>query len=185
MKKILIAALMLAVCLAFAGCGGTEEAAEPETTEAAAEEATDVDTNVSGPEYTEFSKVNECTSDDGFGMEVYSVALTPDGEVIMQTQGDLAEEVGWETPVAEDVKDIYVERFGNGGFYEILMIKNDGTVSAVNSDKLMNDKKIEVMDKLGGYQDVTGIESVEDPDAYLVNAVMSNGDKFPLDPYLK
>ena len=41
------------------------------------------------------------------------------------------------------------------------------------------------MDNLGGYQDVVTVEGETTVDAMLINAVMSNGDKYPLDPYLK
>ena len=75
--------------------------------------------------------------------------------------------------------------FGNGGFYSILMLKEDGTVSAVNTAKLRDENVIEVMDNLGGYQDVVTVEGETTVDAMLINAVMSNGDKYPLDPYLK
>ena len=59
------------------------------------------------------------------------------------------------------------------------------SMKKVNASALINDKTVEVIDKLGGYEDVSSIESVQDVDAYGINAVMENGDKFPLDPYLK
>ena len=37
----------------------------------------------------------------------------------------------------------------------------------------------------GGYQDVVTVEGETTIDTMLINAVMSNGDKYPLDPYLK
>ena len=184
MKRNIIWIITITViCLGLAGCGGSgtegNEAAQTETTE------TTEATTAQSPQYTDFSYVKEISSQTGYGMDVNAVLLTPEGETIMRTQGELGEAAGWEVKLADEVSDIYVEPFGNGGFYAILMIKTDGTVSEVNASALINDKTVEVIDKLGGYEDVSSIESVQDVDAYGINAVMENGDKFPLDPYLK
>jgi len=176
------------ICLGLAGCGGSgtegNEATE-ETTVTEEPVATEEATTTQTPQYTDFSYVKEISSQTGYGMDVNAVLLTPEGETIMRTQGELGEAAGWEVKLADEVSDIYVEPFGNGGFYAILMIKTDGTVSEVNASALINDKTVEVIDKLGGYEDVSSIESVQDVDAYGINVVMENGDKFPLDPYLK
>ena len=180
MKRLLMALLIAIMCLAFAGCGdsaGSEEATEPETTTEAAQ--------ADAPEYTDYSFVKEITSDTGFDMDVVSVGLTPEGEVIMRTQGDLAAALGEQVKVAVGVKDIYVEPFGNGGFYSILMIRTDRTVSAVNTSKLYAEKEKEILNNVGGYQDVSAIESEQTEDAFIINAVLANGDKYMLDPYLK
>ena len=186
MKKYLLAAIVAVMILAFAGCGDsadTEEATEPETTTAA--EETTAPTEPTGPQYTEFSYVKEFKSDLGFDMEVYSVSLTPENDVIMRTQGELAETLGWETQIAEGVKDLYVLPFGNGGFYSILMIRMDDTVTAVNTSKLREDKEVELMDNLGEFKDVSSIEGEQTEDASVIYAFMANGDKEMLDPYLK
>ena len=186
MKRNIIWIITITViCLGLAGCGGSgtegNEAAQTETAQTETTEAT----TAQSPQYTDFSYVKEISSQTGYGMDVNAVLLTPEGETIMRTQGELGEAAGWEVKLADEVSDIYVEPFGNGGFYAILMIKTDGTVSEVNASALINDKTVEVIDKLGGYEDVSSIESVQDVDAYGINAVMENGDKFPLDPYLK
>ena len=185
MKRLFIAMLMVVMCLSFAGCGGsasTEETTQPETTEAT--EATEE--TQPAPEYTDYSHVKEITGPSyEFNMPINTVGLTPDGDVILRTEGDLAAAVGWQPTIASGVKDIYVIPFGNGGFYSILMLKEDGTVSAVNTAKLRDENAIEIMDNLGGYQDVVTVEGETTIDAKEINAVMSNGDKYPLDPYLK
>lgn len=184
MKRWIAFVLSLSMALALSACGGstdnTEETAAPETTTTA--------TQTEAPDTAESSPISatkEFTSDTGFNMDVSYVALTPDGQVIMHTRGDLAKAVGSEVVLADGITNLYVEPFGNGGYYTILMIRNDGTVSAVNSTTLLTGKTVEIMDKLGGYQDVIRIEPTQDPDAHTVNAVMGNGDAYPLDPYLK
>ena len=187
MKKTVIVTIIMAFVLvmSLAACGGsdsTEEATEATEETVATEEAT---TAAPTPEYTDFSYVKEISSETGFGMDVNAVLLTPEGTAVMRTEGELGQAVGWEVKLADGVSDIYVEPCGNGGFYAILLLKPEGTVSEVNASALINDKKVEIIDKLGGFDDVKLIEGVKDEDAFGINAVMSNGDKEPLDEYLK
>ena len=188
MKKLFIAMLMVGMCFLFAGCGNstsTEETAQPETMEAT-EATEETEETQPAPEYTDYSHVKEIAGPSyEFNMDISTVGLTPEGDVILITEGDLAAAVGRQPTIASGVKDIYVKPFGNGGFYSILMLKEDGTVSAVNTAKLRDENVIEIMDNLGGYQDVVTVEGETTVDAMLINAVMSNGDKYPLDPYLK
>lgn len=181
MKKVIVAAAIAMMCIALAGCADntlTEETTEPETTMEA--------TQASEPEYTAYSFVKEMSSPSlGYNMEVASVALTHEGDIIMRTKGDLAAAVGWQLTIATGVKNAYVEAFGNGDEYSIIMIREDGTVSVVNTSKLRKEKSIEIMDNLGDYQDVTGIEGEQTSDGSTINVVMSNGDKSSLDVYLK
>ena len=184
MKKYLIAAMVAVMCVAFAACGDSTESEEP-TTEAPTEVEAPAADESSGPQYTDISYVKEITSSTGFDMEVYSVTLTPEGEVYLRAQGDLAEAIGWEKKIAVGVHDIYVEEFGNGGFYSILMIRDDKTVTAVNTSKLRNEKTVELINNVGSYQDVSAIEAETTEDAHVINAVLANGDKYLLDPYLE
>ena len=186
MKKIIITLIMAFVLvMSRAACGGndpSEEATSDTTEEIAAEEAM---TAGQTPEYTDFSYVKELSSETGFGMDVNAVLLTPEGRAVMRTEGELGQAIGWEVELADGVSDIYVEPFGNGGFYAILLLKPEGTVSEVNASALINDKKVEIIDRLGAFNDVKLIEGVKEEDAYSINAILSNGDKEPLDEYLK
>ena len=118
-------------------------------------------------------------------MEVTLIALTTEGDVIMQTEGELADAIGEQVMIASGMKDAYVEPFGNGGFYTILMIKENGTVSAVNMMKLREEKSVEVMDNLGGLEDVVSIEGDVTVDAHVVYAIQGSGERTMLDPYLQ
>ncbi len=189
-KRIIIAAIAIVTAFVFAACGSDGPATEEETTAPVAEEeeATPVEETASPaptPEYTNFSYVVEVSSETGFGMNVNSVLLTPEGEAVMRTEGELGEQVGWEVQIGGGVKDIYVEPFGDEGLYAIIMVKEDGTVSEVNTSALVNELKVEVQDNLGGYEDVQSIESVQSANSYSINAISSGGDEFPLDSYLK
>ena len=182
MKKLLMAALVAAMCMAFAACGDSGESADVETTAA---ETTTAATEASGPDYKDISYVKEIESSMNFNMDVHSVTLTPEGDVVMRAAGDLAQAQGWQFQIASGVKDIYVEEFGNGGFYSVILLRDDNTVSAVNTSKIIEDKEVEIMDNLGGYQDVTNVKGEKTEDASVVYVYMSNGDKYLLDEYLK
>ena len=189
-KRILIAATAIVMAFALAACGSNGSATEEETAAPVAEEeeAAAVEETASPaptPEYTNFSYVVEISSEVGFGMDVNSVLLTPEGEAVMRTEGELGEQVGWEVQIGDGVKNIYVEPFGDEGLYAIIMVKEDGTVSEVNTSALVNEMKVEVQDNLGGYEDVQSIESVQSAGSNSVNAISSSGDEFPLDEYLK
>ena len=108
-----------------------------------------------------------------------------DGTLILETDGELEKAAGEEITIASDATDVFVLPFGNGGFRSVIFLREDGSVSALNTSSLINDHNIDVMDQLGGYTDVKTLESAQDEDAFGINAVMNSGDKFPLDPYLK
>lgn len=185
MKTLKTALFLLILCFVLSGCGSanTEETTTEttETTETTASESAKEST----PEYTDVSSIKEISSPMGFGMNVDSVVLTPEGDVILRAKAELAESVGWQLIIANDVKNLYVESFNQGNSYIILMIRNDGTVSAVNHSVLTQDNRIEIMDELGGYHDVTSIEAAADSETKTINAVMSSGEKQPLEPYLQ
>ena len=50
---------------------------------------------------------------------------------------------------------------------------------------LIENKKIEILDKLGGYTNVVSIEQDNDQESMLINAVLKNGEKYMLDGYIK
>lgn len=179
MKKIIIAMLIMTMSLwAFAGCGsGSEEEPATEETTAATEAAE--------PQFEDLSFVKDYSSDLGFNMDIVAVGLTPEGEVIAKTDGPIITALGEMVTIADGVKDLYVEEFGNGDYYSIVMIKEDGTVSAVNTYKLRDSRELEVMDNLGGYQDVAGIAGEHNEEGSFIYVVMQNGDRYMLDPYLQ
>lgn len=90
-----------------------------------------------------------------------------------------------ELTVSLNVKDIYIFPFGNGGYRSIIFLKNDGTISIVNSSALIENKRIEVLDNIGNYTNVISIKQEKDPSGTLINAVLESGEKLPIDGYLK
>lgn len=112
-----------------------------------------------------------------------SVKLMNSGKVILVTSDDTIENE--EITISLDVKDIYIFNFGNGGYRSIILLKNDGTVSAINSSALIENKQIEVIDNLGNYTDVVSVKQEKDQESFLIYAVQKNNNKLLLDGYIK
>ena len=66
-----------------------------------------------------------------------------------------------------------------------MFVKNDGTVSIVNSTSLIQDKKIEIIDNLGNYKDIVSIKQETDQEGILIYAVDKNNEEYMLDEYIK
>ena len=114
-----------------------------------------------------------------------AVLLTEDGDLCLETAEPLDSELGKYVMVAGGVKEVWLLPFGNGGYRTIIFLKDDDTVSAVSTTALLNDHVVEVLSNLGGYVGVETIESKQADDAMYVEAVMGNGNRYLLDPYLE
>ena len=114
-----------------------------------------------------------------------TIYLTEEGELILEFDDALEYALGEYVLAAEGVKDVWLLPFGNGGYRTVAMIREDGTVSAVNMTKLLTDQELEVMDGLGGYHGAASLESAHDVDAWYVEVVLDNGERYMLDEYLK
>ena len=112
-----------------------------------------------------------------------SVKLMSSGKVILVTHDN--NNTNEELTVSLNVKDIYIFPFGNGGYRSIIFLKNEGTVSIVNAEALIERKKIEVLDNIGEYTNVINIEQEKDKNGSLINVILESGDKYLLDGYLK
>lgn len=112
-----------------------------------------------------------------------SIKLMKSGKVILVTSNDTISKE--ETTISLNVKDIYIFTFGNGGYRSVLLLKNDGTVSALNSSTLIENKQIEIIDNLGNLTNVTYIKQEKDMESRLIYAVLENGKEEMLDEYLK
>ena len=186
MKKripfLLTIVMVLAICFSVTACGGSQSTDVSDDTSVQQTEPTETEDVVAIKK-----KISDVDDDLGsfVALGVDSIELTEDGALIIEFDGALEESLGEEVVVATGVRDVFLLPFGNGGFRTIAFIREDGTVSALNTSELLYNKNIEVMDNLGGYQDAYTLEGVQLPDAIGVNVVMNNGESYSLDPYLK
>lgn len=186
MKRItLMAVISMMFLFLCAGCGGSagtgEDTSEPADVTETQEPAQQTDAKAVKKQITDIDETEEPFVPLGLD----SVQLLEDGTLILETDGELEKAAGEEITITSDATDVFVLPFGNGGFRSVIFLREDGSVSALNTSSLINDHNIDVMDQLGGYTDVKTLESAQDEDAFGINAVMNSGDKFPLDPYLK
>ncbi|MBR3125942.1 MAG: hypothetical protein IKF42_11065, partial [Mogibacterium sp.] len=63
--------------------------------------------------------------------------------------------------------------------------RNDGTVSIVDPDILIQEHRIEIIDNLGDLTDIIGVYEQDEEDGTVIVAMDKNGDTVLLDPYLE
>ena len=173
MKKLLKTTILLIIIILFTGCtvniNKNQEIKNKsnKNTDTIIKEINDVDKNL---QYE-------------LPLGIDSVKLMSSGKAILITSNsNIPNE---EVTVSLNVKDIYILPFGNGGYRSIIFLKNDGTVSIVNASALIENKKIEVLDNIGGYTNVVSIEQEKDSSGSLINVVLESGEKYLLDGYIK
>lgn len=171
MNKLLKTTILLIAIILLIGCANINKA--PETNK----KNKDTDTII--------KEINNIDKDLKYELPlgIDSVKLMSSGKVVLVTSNNNIPNE--ELTVSLNVKDIYILPFGNGGYRSIIFLKNDGTVSIVNAEALIEDKKIEVIDNIGGYTNVVSIEQEKDFDGSLINVVLESGEKFLLDGYIK
>ena len=174
MKKILKVTLSAFIIMLVVGCSYkfdfnnyNKKKVDPGITDSVIKEINDIDANL------------------GYNLPlgIDTVKLMSSGKVII-VPNDKNIGMG-ELSVANNVRDIYVLPFGNGGYRSILFIKKSGTISIVNASSLIQNKRIEVIDNLGGYTNVNSIESKTNEYASVINVILDSGEKYPLDEYIK
>ena len=174
MKKIFKVILSAFFIMLIAGCSYkfdfnnyNKKPVDPVVTDSVIKEINDIDANL------------------GYNLPlgIDTVKLMSSGKVII-VPNDKNIGMG-ELTVTTNARDIYVLPFGNGGYRSILFIKNNNTVSAVNASSLIQNKRVEIMNNLGGYTNVKSIESETDNYASVINVVLDSGEKYLLDKYIK
>lgn len=185
MKKLTI--LLMVICFVFlmAGCGSADDQTD-QTEQAVQEETTQQVTETTAPAVN--AKVIDDV-DENLGMclplGIDEISLAADGTLTMEPDDALEAALGEHVEIATGVSDVEVLPFGNGGYRSVIFVRQDGSVSALSTDALINQHEVEVMDNLGGYLEVVSVEGAQEVDASSILVVMSNGDKYPVDPYLK
>ena len=181
--------LTLAVMMTLAGCKA-EPAAEPEE-----EEVTEQEEVVDEPEVAVVKVIDEIDTEDmaDAPLQIESITLFEDGTLRIVPLDDLLKNAetnkevvdGAIYPFADSgkVKDVYLVRYGNGGYRTIICLMEDGSLSALSANELIKDHITVVWDNLTGRDTYVSVEErpSEDEDAYGVVGITEDGEEIDLD----
>ncbi len=183
---ILALAMMLAACGAKDGEGsgeasGQEEVAEQEESEEPAAEVVKAIDEVDNVETNDLPLQIESITlfEDG------TLRIVPTDELLenAETNDELVDGAIYPFEESGKVKDVYLVRYGNGGYRTIICLMDDGSLSALSANELIKDHITVVWDKLTGRDTYVSVEErlSEDEDAYGVVGITEDGEEIDLD----
>lgn len=184
-RKVITAAAMLLMMLVLAvgmsACGGREEAeADQAELEVVEENAPEVVDTIFGVDE------NRGTAE---ALEIDSVTLFDDGSVVIVPTDDLKkneikkEGVEGIYPFADSgkVKKIYLVNFGSEGRRTIVCLMEDGSLSALSANSLINDHIAVVMDNVSGRDNFVSVKQTEEEGSYGVIGTTEDGEEVQID----
>ncbi|MCR5182722.1 MAG: hypothetical protein K6D56_06830 [Clostridia bacterium] len=195
LTTILVLILAVAMCaglLAACGGGGSQGGEKPQDDPGV--EAPGGDPVEEGPAVVTLIEDIDTADMLDMPLEMESVTLYEDGRVKVVPTGEmLAYYEG--TDVLEDggvypfdyidkVKEIYLVRFGNGGYRTVIALMEDGSLFAFSAKDLLTDHKLSVYGDIGGVAGFTDVQQIQDEGAFGVLGITEGGEEILLDPYL-
>ncbi|MBR0308523.1 MAG: hypothetical protein IJH92_06485 [Mogibacterium sp.] len=195
MKKVLLAllsaALILTLALFVTACNNGSDDAGTDSQEETAQ------TETEEPEETGPSAVQSITDIDTEDMndiplQIESITLFDDGTVALVPLEDLKRNAESNNELKEDgamypfadigkVKELYLVRFGNGGYRTIIALMDDGTLSAMSAKELIDDHIVVVMPNMTGRDNYVSVEQTQDEFAFGVIGKTEDGEEIELD----
>ena len=183
---ILALAMMLAACGTKDGEGsgeasGQEEVAEQEEAEEPAAEVVKAIDEVDNVETNDLPLQIESITlfDDG------TLRIVPTDDLLKnaETNDELVDGAIYPFEESGKVKDVYLVRYGNGGYRTIICLMDDGSLSALSANELIKDHITVVWDNLTGRDTYVSVEErkSEDEDSYGVVGITEDGEEIDLD----
>lgn len=172
----LVLAMMLAAC-------GAKDAGEVEIPEEEVPETQTVEV---------VKSIDEIDTEDmhDLPLQIESITLLEDGSLRIVPTDDLLKNAETNNEVVDGaiypfedsgkVKDVYLVRFGNGGFRTIICLMDDGSLSAMSAKELINDHITVIWDNLTGRDTYVSVREVESEDGYGVVGVTEDGEEVDL-----
>lgn len=181
---VLMLALMLAACGAKAG---GEEPVE--------EEVSEQEETVEEPVLEAVKTIDGIDTEDmkDLPLQIESIMLLEDGTVRIVPTDDLLKNAESNNELVDGAiypfldsgkaKDVYLVRFGNGGYRTIICLMEDGSLSALSANELIKDHITVVWDNLTGRDTYVSVEDrlSEDGDYYGVIGTTEEGEEIDLD----
>lgn len=191
MKKKYSTILMILLTVMFAlmmcACGKSEEPADVSEPVEEEQEETETET-LEVVDYFEEIDTEETLD---IPLQIESITLFEDGSLRIVPTGDLLKNAetnnevvdGGVYPFADsgEVKAFYLVRYGNGGYRTLICLMDDGTLSALSANELINDRIFIVMDNLTGRDTYVSVKEVQYDDAFSVVGVTEDGEEIELD----
>jgi hypothetical protein len=190
MKKTItvILVMLLTLAMMLAACGNKKEEAPKE------EESTTEKTEVVEVDTPDVVKsFDEIDTEDmmDLPLQIESVTLFDDGSVRIVPLDDLKKNAESNDELVDDAMypfddsgkavDIFLVRFGNGGYRTIIALMEDGSLSALSARELIEDRICVVMDNVSGRDGFVSVEEVENEDSFGVIGRTESGDEVELD----
>ena len=181
---ILALAMMLAACGAKTGDEPAGEEAPEQQEEVVEEPAVEV--------VKAIDEVDNVETND-LPLQIESITLFEDGTLRIVPTDELLENAetndelvdGAIYPFEESgkVKDVYLVRYGNGGYRTIICLMDDGSLSALSANELIKDHITVVWDNLTGRDTYVSVEErkSEDEDSYRVVGITADGEEIDFD----
>ena len=170
----------------------TEDAEDPEDTEDAAGEAgQEGSADISSTEVVKTIDGIDTEDMNDLPLQIESITLFDDGSLMIVPTEDVLRNAesndelvdGAMYPFADSgkVEDVYLVRYGNGGYRTIICLMDDGTLSAMSATELIEDRIAIVMDNMTGRDTYVSIKQTESEDGFSVVGITSDGQEIDLD----
>lgn len=184
-KATVLLTILMVLALALAGCGGKGESSEAKGGEDEGTSKTETATVVKSIDEIDTEDMNDEP------LQLESVTLYDDGTVrvvpldkvkeIAETNDELKDGAAYPFEDIGKVKDIYLVRFGNGGYRTLIALMEDGSLSALSAKDLIEEHILVVMPNLTGRDNYVSVEQTEDEDAFGVVGITENDEEIELD----
>lgn len=181
--------LILALAMTLNACKAKDaDTAEPEAEEPQTEVAAE-------PEVEVVKVIDEIDIEDAAErpLQIESITLFEDGKLRIVPTDDLLKNAETNDELVDGaiypfddsgkVKDVYLVRYGNGGYRTIICLMDDGSLSAMSANELIKDHITVVWDNLTGRDTYVSVEErkSEDEDSYGVVGITEDGEEIDLD----
>ena len=181
--------LILAMAVMLAACGAKsseEPAAEEAPGETVEEEETGADV---------VKVIEEIDTEDMMDvpLQIESITLFEDGTLRIVPVEDLLKNAESNDEVVDGaiypfedsgkVKDVYLVRYGNGGYRTVICLMDDGSLSALSAAELIKDHITVVWDNLTGRDTYVSVEErqSEEENTFGVVGITEDGEEIDLD----
>ena len=185
--------LILSLSVMLAGCGA-KAGEEVEGTEGTQVEEP-ADNTVEEPVKEVVKTIDEIDTEDmnDLPLQIESITLFEDGTLRIvpvedllknaETNNELVDGAIYPFEDSGKVKDVFLVRFGNGGYRTIICLMDDGSLSAMSAKELIEDHITVIWDNLTGRDTYVSVEErkSEDGDSFGVVGITEDEEEIDLD----